>query len=96
MTGASSIDKASESTYAVGMESVKTNARRGFRNGTTAIVHEDIVMDDHLYVDAVRSAKTADPISAGVIIARIYSMRTNKCPDGVDWTGIAKSLAKSL
>lgn len=65
-------------------------------NGLTAQIHEEIVMDDRLFDDAASEAKKAAPTDAGGAISRLYSMRTSKRPEGVDWAGIAKSLASSI
>lgn len=71
------------------------NKRRGFMNSLTAQIHEEIVMNDQLFASAAAEAKKAEARPAGDAIHRLYSMRTGRHPEGVDWSGVAKSLAKA-
>jgi len=75
----------------------KQRNRRKFRTLETAVVHEDIVMDDALFGDAIYDIRMACDIEdAAKRIQATYMMRaSNKLIDKtrIDWLGIVKSLS---
>lgn len=77
----------------------KQRNRRKFRTLETAVVHEDIVMDDGLFGDALYDIRMAcDIADAARRIEITHRMRAaNRLIDyaRVDWLGIAKSLSQA-